>query len=543
MAKQEIDRGTKDNPKTGDSLYEGAKKINENFTELYNRPIANVENPITYKVIEDNFDFTSIPVGYDNSTWIITYNHDLLNNTIILPTNVTLSFKGGKLSNGTLTGDNTKIEAGRCKILDSNLLLDGVSWVNSEYKAEWFGVVGDDLTDNTNAMNYVSNFITLLGGGTLTIGLGIYLMQEVFIKGRVKFIGNGWGTIIRAKTNPTNGILNIINPEATIQNLRIEGNLIADKGVRIYNNSQGSNLEGCKITTCNTYALDVENSNILDIRRNAFNAPVYLNGADNSFVFSNTFEFEEDRDFALKIETTGVNKTAHNCTVSSNWFETSVTNNYRTAIIANANSVSIVGNHFQLINDIIIQAIQVGVDSDRCFISYNNFQSVGSGLVLDILLGAQYTHAFDNRGLGASSSYNNSGSNTVISDSHIITSDLVNYRKLGSDISNIKIDVLNSKIQIGDNVNNYLRKSGADFIINANSKIKLRSNGTSVEMEAFGTNGTISLNSPSRIRNYTTASRPTASNYSGGVQIWNTTTKKINISDGVNWYDAIGVLV
>ena len=35
MAQQLIDRGTKDNPKTGDSLYDGAGKINDNFTELY----------------------------------------------------------------------------------------------------------------------------------------------------------------------------------------------------------------------------------------------------------------------------------------------------------------------------------------------------------------------------------------------------------------------------------------------------------------------------------------------------------------------------
>jgi hypothetical protein len=48
MAKQIIDRGTVDDPKTGDSLYEGAGKINDNFTELYDRPVGGGGGSLEY---------------------------------------------------------------------------------------------------------------------------------------------------------------------------------------------------------------------------------------------------------------------------------------------------------------------------------------------------------------------------------------------------------------------------------------------------------------------------------------------------------------
>jgi|GEM_PF-4874919 len=60
-----------------------------------------------YKIIRQNFDFQNIPAGYDNSIWEIRYEHDLLTNTVLIPSGVELVNNGGVFKNGILQGDDT----------------------------------------------------------------------------------------------------------------------------------------------------------------------------------------------------------------------------------------------------------------------------------------------------------------------------------------------------------------------------------------------------------------------------------------------------
>ena len=59
-----------------------------------------------------------------NVIYVVKYEFDLNNKTVQLPDNCTLEFKGGKLMNGTLIGNNSIIHADR-KIFD-NVSVDGV---------------------------------------------------------------------------------------------------------------------------------------------------------------------------------------------------------------------------------------------------------------------------------------------------------------------------------------------------------------------------------------------------------------------------------
>jgi len=80
-------------------------------------------NTNTFKLIPSDFDFTNIPIDYDNAVWVISNEHNLGANTITLPENVTLNFQGGKLSNGILECDNTFIEG--FKGLNKDIELNG----------------------------------------------------------------------------------------------------------------------------------------------------------------------------------------------------------------------------------------------------------------------------------------------------------------------------------------------------------------------------------------------------------------------------------
>jgi len=130
-------------------------KFNDNIDDNFNR--SNTPQ-IGYKLLADDFDFSNIPVGYDNSIWEIRRVYDLNAMAVEIPANVTLRAIGGKLTNYTsITGNNTRIEAGAVHIFDGSGDLDGTWKVNKVYP-QWFGAKGDGVADDTNSVQYALSF-------------------------------------------------------------------------------------------------------------------------------------------------------------------------------------------------------------------------------------------------------------------------------------------------------------------------------------------------------------------------------------------------
>lgn len=100
-----------------------------------------------------------------NSTNIITDTYTW-SGTVHLAANVTLIFQGGKLSGGTLQGNNTVIQA-PCSQIFSNVQFTG-TFVVENWNACWFGCVGDGTTNNTTALQYAINALYSLLGMSLT---------------------------------------------------------------------------------------------------------------------------------------------------------------------------------------------------------------------------------------------------------------------------------------------------------------------------------------------------------------------------------------
>ena len=79
-----------------------------------------------------------------------TNDIDLTSSTIYFPSDVILQFYGGKISNGTVCGSNTFVEADPYMIFE-NISFTG-TWSCDHAYFEWFGAVGNGTTDDRAAI-------------------------------------------------------------------------------------------------------------------------------------------------------------------------------------------------------------------------------------------------------------------------------------------------------------------------------------------------------------------------------------------------------
>lgn len=87
-----------------------------------------------------------------NTRYIIRYNHDLSKypDGVRIGENSILEFRKGSLYNGLIVFNNTKIKSKRRKIFYNNSYKGFIN-VEESYP-EWFGAVGNGLTDDTKAI-------------------------------------------------------------------------------------------------------------------------------------------------------------------------------------------------------------------------------------------------------------------------------------------------------------------------------------------------------------------------------------------------------
>lgn len=116
-------------------------------TDLNNTTIINYNAP-SYKGVNV---LTQDMMSAANTKYVIKYDYTLAED-IIVPANCVLEFDGGSISGAhTLTGNNTGIEAGLVKIFGTDATLIGDYKVNLVYP-EWFGAIGDNVNNDTVAM-------------------------------------------------------------------------------------------------------------------------------------------------------------------------------------------------------------------------------------------------------------------------------------------------------------------------------------------------------------------------------------------------------
>lgn len=125
---------------TLDGKYKSVQLVTLDWNDkVFSPPIFNGLGRMTLKknVISDENVLTAAMLSSANTEYYIQYDYDLKGATVTLPANVTLIFIGGSIKNGTLIGNNTRIEAKRGVIIFDNITIQGTWDVDIAYSS-WF---------------------------------------------------------------------------------------------------------------------------------------------------------------------------------------------------------------------------------------------------------------------------------------------------------------------------------------------------------------------------------------------------------------------
>ena len=91
--------------------------------------------------------------SYSDTRYIIQYDYDLNGNTIMIPTDCVLDFKGGSFRNGTLKLDNTTIKSKHVAFYEINII--GIVF-NSIIESGWFNFTGEYENDTPIFLNLIN---------------------------------------------------------------------------------------------------------------------------------------------------------------------------------------------------------------------------------------------------------------------------------------------------------------------------------------------------------------------------------------------------
>lgn len=180
-----------------------------------------------------------------NTIYVIQYDFTLGEN-ITVPANCVLEFDGGSISgNKTIIGNNTGIDAGLVKILNTDVTLGG-SWNVVEAYPEWFGAKGDGITDDTAPIKLVILYFSRIWFDKKTYKLGSFetrlqtqlntISSCVYLLERNNISIYGLGTIITTGIT-TNAVQFSVFLLKNCSNVTIHGLTFIDDTYSIENNT------------------------------------------------------------------------------------------------------------------------------------------------------------------------------------------------------------------------------------------------------------------------------------------------------------------
>lgn len=154
-------------------------------------------NGMGYKILRlpENGILTQDMINQDNTIYEIRYNFDLNGATINIPENGTLKFEGGKLSNGSINGNKTRINSDPIAIFGEDLVFEGTFEMDYCYP-QWFQNSTRDQSINISKALSLYPIVKFLPGEYI-IDTPIELPQFF------KFIGSGGYALDNNKTTFT----------------------------------------------------------------------------------------------------------------------------------------------------------------------------------------------------------------------------------------------------------------------------------------------------------------------------------------------------
>lgn len=144
-----------------------------------NKALANVSNQTAnsstgkmgYKVLDPTKTFAE-QVTTENTIYEIRDVFNLNAAEMTIPSNCTLKFNGGKLVNGSISGNNCDVEGD--ELIFDNVIVSGVPLL----KWSWFAVGEGDTVDNSSAFTKLVSSINSNDSTTVLLDSGIYSIQN-----------------------------------------------------------------------------------------------------------------------------------------------------------------------------------------------------------------------------------------------------------------------------------------------------------------------------------------------------------------------------
>lgn len=189
---------------------------NSNVLRFKNRD-SNVNGRQGYKIIRSTEDLTALPASYSDSILEIRYSFDLGSGTMSVPSGSSLLFKGGIIKNGGVVFNGGQIinDNGDSQIFDNVSILGNVN--QKSIIAEWFGVIGDDNTDNTTVIQKILSSVSNI---EIEFNKGVYLTGNLVNSNKVTISGRG---TIKAIDEISNHIF-LPNNEIVFKDITLDGN-------------------------------------------------------------------------------------------------------------------------------------------------------------------------------------------------------------------------------------------------------------------------------------------------------------------------------
>ena len=183
-------------------------------------------------------------ISKPNTIYIIQYDYDLQDAEITIPEGCVLDFQGGSFSNGTIVGNKTSIKAEIIEILKVIILLG--DWNVAEGYPEWFGAVGDGVTDDYIPLQKSIDYFK-----------SIYISKVYNTNKPLVFQNNykrlhGGGTLRKISEDTLFGInaIIVIAYRSCIENIFFSGTPNSVTAIALYSQSANSIFSNLKISSC-----------------------------------------------------------------------------------------------------------------------------------------------------------------------------------------------------------------------------------------------------------------------------------------------------
>lgn len=201
-----------------------AATVDNHYLVEYSNSVAYAPNKGKYITLNNKVPFKNQVIGKTNTIFEIRDVFNLNGKAVKIPDGCILSFKGGALTNGTIIGSSTIIEAPNYQVFLDGLIVEG-TFLNTYFNADWFSSVQDAINVAANnsgvvqlsAKEYLLNNTLQLKKGITLLGCG---NEAAFQENRGTILYyRGNGPVVSLSGSSSDPIKNV-----TMSNLKIKGN-------------------------------------------------------------------------------------------------------------------------------------------------------------------------------------------------------------------------------------------------------------------------------------------------------------------------------